>query len=105
MHHWHAQVQLAFDVFLYLMGLPNFSEGCHRVHPIPIGLRSRGTEGSIRHQRVGLGSLAGSSWEIVAHNLEGLTEGILNYMEIEEVPIEYQIHMVGVIPRVHRLLR
>lgn len=48
---------------------------------------------------------AGSSMETVARNLEGLTEGIPDYRGVKEVPIEYQIHTVGVIPRVHRLLR
>ena len=43
--------------------------------------------------------------EIVARNLEGLTVGIPDYMGIEEVPIAFQIHTVGVEPRMHRLLR
>ena len=43
--------------------------------------------------------------ETVARNLEGLTTGIPDYMGIEEVPIAFQIHTVGVEPRMHHLLR
>jgi len=43
--------------------------------------------------------------ETVAQNIEDLTEGILDYRWIEDVPIEYQKHTVGVIPRVHQILR
>ena len=43
--------------------------------------------------------------ETVAHNLEGLLEGVLDYKGVEEVPIEHQIHTVGVEPRMHCLLR
>eukprot|EP00253_Pinus_taeda_P021196 PITA_21196 len=35
-HRWHAQVQLAFDAVLCLMGLPKFSEGCHWVTPFQL---------------------------------------------------------------------
>ena len=43
--------------------------------------------------------------ETVARNLEGLLEGVPDYQGVEEVPIEHQIHTVGVAPRMHRLLR
>ena len=43
--------------------------------------------------------------ETIARNLEGLLEGVPDYQGVEEVPIEHQIHTVGVVPRVHRLLR
>lgn len=43
--------------------------------------------------------------ETVAHNLEGLLEGVPDYQGVEEVPIAHQIHTVGVEPRMHCLLR
>lgn len=43
--------------------------------------------------------------EEIAQNLEGLTEGIPDYMGVEEVPWEYQRHTVGITSRIHRLLR
>ena len=43
--------------------------------------------------------------ETVARNLEGLLEGVPDYQGVGEVPLEHQIHTVGVEPRVHRLLR
>ena len=43
--------------------------------------------------------------ETVARNLEGFLEGVSDYQGVEEVPIEHQIHTVGVAPRMHRLLR
>ena len=43
--------------------------------------------------------------ETVARNLEGLLEGVPDYQGVEEVPIEHQIHTVGVAPTLHRLLR
>ena len=52
-----------------------------------------------------LAPLADDTVETVARNLEGLTIGILDYMGIEEVPIAFHIHTVGVEPRVHCLLR
>ena len=66
---------------------------------------SRGAEGPTGYQRA---SLSSSSWRFdrdSGQNLEGLTARIPNYMGIEEVPIEFQIHIVGVILRVHQLLR
>ena len=43
--------------------------------------------------------------ETIARNLEGLLEGVPDYQGVKEVPIEHQIHTVGVAPRMHRLLR
>ena len=43
--------------------------------------------------------------EAIARNLEGLLVGVPDYRGVEEVPIEHQIHTVGVAPRVHCLLR
>ena len=43
--------------------------------------------------------------ETIARNLEGLLEGVSDYQGVKEVPIEIQIHTVGVAPRMHRLLR
>ena len=43
--------------------------------------------------------------ETVARNLEGLLEGVPDYQGVKEVPIEHQIHTVGVAPRLHHLLR
>jgi len=48
---------------------------------------------------------SGNAVEEITCNLEGLTDGILDYKGIKEVPVEYQRHTVRVAPRVHRLLR
>eukprot|EP00253_Pinus_taeda_P030407 PITA_30407 len=35
-NHWHAQVQLALNVVLCLVGLPNLCEGCHQFTPFQL---------------------------------------------------------------------
>jgi len=37
----------------------------------------------------------------IAHDLEGLTEGISYYVGFEDVPCQYQRHIVGVSNRIH----
>ena len=71
----------------------------------PIGLAA-----TARREGPGAGALAlappgANTSETVARNLEGLLEGVPDYQGVEEVPVEHQIHTVGVEPRVHRLLR
>ena len=71
----------------------------------PIGLAA-----TARREGQGVGALAlvppgVNTSETVARNLEGLLEGVPDYQGVEEVPLEHQIHTVGVEPRVHRLLR
>ena len=67
--------------------------------PMGLALEARRDPQGIRE--LALVPPVGSLVETVAHNLEGQTEGILDYRGIKEVPIEYQIHIVGVMPRVH----
>ena len=43
--------------------------------------------------------------EELIHNLEGLAQGIPSYARLENVPLAYQRHIVGVPTRVHHLLR
>ena len=43
--------------------------------------------------------------EELVQNLEGLTQGILGYARLADVPFAYQRHTVGVPTRIHRLLR
>lgn len=62
----------------------------------------RDLEGNKELALVRLGS---NAEEEIARNLEGLMDGIPDYKGIEEVPVEYQIHIVRVTPRIHRLLR
>lgn len=71
----------------------------------PVGLAPEVRRDPQGIRELALAPLVGNSIEIVAQNLEGFTSGIPDYMGIEEVPIEFHIHIVGVIPRVHRLLR
>ena len=71
----------------------------------PIGLAV-----TARREGQGAGALAlappgVNTSETVARNLEGLLEGVPDYQGVEEVPIEHQIHTVGVAPTMHRLLR
>ena len=71
----------------------------------PIGLAPEA-----RREGQGVGALAlvppgVDTSETVARNLEGLLEGVPDYQGVEEVPIAHQIHIVGVEPRMHRLLR
>ena len=71
----------------------------------PIGLAP-----TARREGKGAGALAlvppgVDTSETVALNLEGLLEGVPDYQGVEEVPIEHQIHTVGVAPRMHHLLR
>ena len=71
----------------------------------PIGLAA-----TARREGQGAGALAlvplgVDTSEIVARNLEGLLEGVPDYQGVEDVPLQHQIHTVGVEPRVHRLLR
>lgn len=73
-------------------------------------VRLVGLAPEVRRDPQGIKELAlappvGDSIETVAQNLKGLMVGIPDYMGIKEVPIDFQVHIVGVIPRVHRLLR
>ena len=43
--------------------------------------------------------------EEIMHNLEGISHGVANYARFDDVPRAYQRHTVGVLNRVHRLLR
>ena len=43
--------------------------------------------------------------EELVQNLEGLTQGIPGYARLADVPFAYQRHTVGVLTRIHRLLR
>lgn len=71
----------------------------------PIGLAA-----TARREGQGAGALALAppgvdTSETMVRNLEGLLTGVPDYQGVEEVPLEHQIHTVGVEPRVHRLLR
>lgn len=71
----------------------------------PLGLAPEAQRDPQGNRELALVLPGGNTMEDIARNLEGLTDGILDYRGIEEVPVEYQRHIVKVIPRVHRLLR
>ena len=46
----------------------------------------------------------GEGGELV-HNLEGIARGVPDYADLADVPLAYQRHSVGVLSRLHPLLR
>ena len=71
----------------------------------PAGLAPEAQSDAQGIAALALAPLADDTVEAVARNLEGLTTRIPDYMGIEEVPIAFQIHTLGVEPKVHHLLR
>lgn len=71
----------------------------------PVGLAPQAWRDLHGNRELALVPLGGNVVEEIACNLEGLIDGILDHRRIEEVPVEYQRHIVRVIPMVHRLLR
>ena len=47
----------------------------------------------------------GTEGEELIQNLEGIAHGIPDYARLVDVPMAYQRHMVGVLSRIHRILR
>ena len=47
----------------------------------------------------------GGAGDELLQNLEALTRGIPDYARLVDVPFPYQRHTVGVLTRIHRLLR
>ena len=91
-----------FHVYVLTMNSMVFKD----VRPVrPVGLAPEAWRDAQGIAALALAPPVDDSVDTVACNLEGLTAGILDYMGVEEVAIEFQIHTVGVIPRVHRLLR
>ena len=58
-----------------------------------------------RVQPVADPQVEGGVGEELVQNLEGLTQGIPDYVRLADVPFTYQRHTVGVPTRIHRLLR
>ena len=71
----------------------------------PVGLAPEAHRDAHGIKALALAPSTNDEMETVVGNLEGLMAGIPDYMGVEEVPIEFHIHIVGVIPRVHHLLR
>ena len=71
----------------------------------PLGLAPEARRDTQGIKALALPPLGDDAMETVIRNLEGLLTGIPDYLGIEEVPIASQIHIVGVEPRMHRLLR
>ena len=47
----------------------------------------------------------GTGGEELIQNLEGIAHGIPEYARLSDVPMAYQRHTVGVLNRIHRILR
>ena len=47
----------------------------------------------------------GGEGDELVHNLEGVARGAPNYAHLDNVPLAYQRHTVGVLSRLHHLLR
>ena len=79
---------------------------CADVGPTrPIGLAATARREGPGARLLALAPPGADATETVASNLEGLLEGVPDYQGVEEVPMAHQIHIVGVEPRVDRLLR
>jgi len=71
----------------------------------PLGLAPEARREAQGAAALALAPPGGDDTEIMVQNLEGLLVGVPDYQGIEEVPRAFQIHTVGVEPRLHRLLR